>query len=174
MIAISNTISSNLSLQVKHLYEEAFPVHERRPWHEQLRLLHNGVLSFDEIKINSNFIGFIFYWQLADFTFIEHFALAPSERGKGAGTQIIKLIQDRFTTIVLETEPPQTNADAARRIQFYGRAGFILFEEDYMQPPYIQGNSFFPMKLMYWNTGGKKIAFDQIKHEIYSTVYGIC
>ena len=49
--------------------------------------------------------------------------------------------------IVLEVERPVEEM-AKRRISFYQRQGFTLWEKDYCQPPYKPGDDFLPMYLM--------------------------
>ena len=166
-------ISSTHLPFTKKLYEQAFPAHERRPWNEQLHLIKTGQLHADSICINEAFIGFIFYWQLNNFVFIEHFAIVENARGKGTGSAILKTFTERFSAIILETEPPETNADAIRRIQFYERAGFVLFDEVYLQPSYTKSGAYFPMRLMYHKPDTGKINFEQVKREIYAVIYGI-
>lgn len=170
---VFSNISAPVSSLIGQLYEQAFPAHERRPWNEQLHLIKTGRLYADSITLNEDFAGFIFYWQLTDFVFIEHFAIAENVRGKGMGSKIVQQFKDRFDTIVLETEPLGISADASRRITFYEKAGFVLFDEAYMQPPYVQGGSWFPMRLLYHKPDNRNISFDQVKREIYAEVYGI-
>lgn len=167
------SISSNISSVIHQLYEQAFPEHERRPWNQQVKLIQAGLLQADEIKIDGVFAGFIFYWNLTGFVFIEHFAIAENIRGKGMGATMLRQFAGLHQTIILETEPPGISADALRRIAFYQKAGFILFDEDYMQPPYTQGNAYFPMRLMHYQLNKSQQTFIQIKDEIYAAVYGI-
>ncbi|MFT3704065.1 MAG: GNAT family N-acetyltransferase [Agriterribacter sp.] len=173
MNIIFTPISNPVSSSIKELYEQAFPPNERRPWNEQLTLIETGRLLAETISIDEAFTGFIFYWKLTDFVFIEHFSIADSNRGKGIGSKIIQLLADRFHTIVLEAEPQETNADAARRIQFYIRSGFELFKEPYEQPPYIPGGPCHAMQLMHLQMDSSKTTFSAVKNEIYGKVYGI-
>jgi ribosomal protein S18 acetylase RimI-like enzyme len=166
------SISSTISPAIRQLYEQAFPEHERRIWTQQEVLVETRKLLLIEIKWDTTFVGFIFYWQLTNFVFIEHFAIVENTRGKGIGAAILKTFTDRFSAIILETEPPDTNADAMRRIQFYERAGFVLFDEVYLQPSYTKSGAYFPMRLMYRNKQ-VEISFEQVRREIYARVYGI-
>lgn len=128
---------------VATLYEDSFPIEERREWAEVLYLLHNNdAFSLKAIMLEEeegqSFLGFISQWHLSEsWLFIEHFALKPEFRSQGFGADIIKGIINSNTkkAIILECEPP-TTALAERRIDFYHRLGFKIISTDYKQPSY--------------------------------------
>lgn len=148
---------------VKHLYESAFPVEERRVWAprpEGLRLR----IARDE---NARFLGFITSWQLPDaITYVEHLAVMPELRGSGIGGEIIDALTGK---IILEVELPNSPA-ARRRIDFYERHGFkAAHDVDYVQPPYQPGLPEVPMMLMC--RGDIDAADAALK--LHSIVYGV-
>ena len=74
------------------LYEEAFPVYERRTLKAQSHLLKNPVYKFDVFIEKNVFIGFIMWWDFKDFQYIDHFAVTKSKRNNGYGAKILKEI----------------------------------------------------------------------------------
>ncbi|MGN6493990.1 MAG: GNAT family N-acetyltransferase [Agriterribacter sp.] len=157
---------------VQMLYETSFPLHERRNWDQQMLLCSNGGLKLYVIESENQFIGFVFFWQLSNFVFVEHFATTPEWRGKGIGSFAVNWLIEKFTRIVLEVEPSQTSAEAARRMQFYERLGFSRFDGAYAQPPYHADGEYIPMSLLHINLEADKLSFEKVKAEIYRIVYG--
>ena len=74
--------------------------------------------------------------------------------------------------IVLEVERPIEEM-AKRRISFYQRQGFTLWEKDYSQPPYKPGDDFLPMYLMVHGELDCEKDFETIKKRIHKEVYGV-
>lgn len=166
-------IEENVPAVIKDLYEESFPAEERRAWAKQTALLSSRILKLDQILVNDAFAGFVFYWSLSSFTFIEHFSITPSKRGNGIGTAVIQSLIKKFGRIVLETEIENASEYAKRRIGFYERNGFVKFEDAYEQPPYETGNDFIPMRLMACNVVVEDAVFLSLRKEIYKVVYGL-
>lgn len=153
---------------IKQLYEEAFPLEERRPWDWQLSLIAAGKIRVLRIMREELFAGFVFYWKLPAFSFIEHFAIHANARGGGAGAQVMQLLEKRLETIVLEVEPPATE-QAIRRIKFYERLGYHTFSETYQQPSYYPELPPLTLCLMH-----KKLAdedFSYVRDQLYKYVY---
>ena len=120
------------------LYETAFPQNERRETDELIRLIDNcPEFHFNVFADGEQFIGFFSTWEWPDFRYGEHFAVCPSHRGGGIGTQILKSIADADNRpMIIEVEPPFDDI-ARRRIEFYRRNGFRLWDSiHYVQPPY--------------------------------------
>jgi ribosomal protein S18 acetylase RimI-like enzyme len=161
-----------ISPEVIALYEAAFPEEERRPLPAQQRLLVEGALQLLKVMEGVRFVGFVFCWELTDFTFIEHFAIDPAMRGQGTGTKVITLLFERFGRLVLETELPHT-LDAQRRIRFYEALGFGAFSTPYLQPPYREGWE--PLQLILMQKGMflEEHTFSKVSNEIYREVYGL-
>ncbi|WP_291907903.1 GNAT family N-acetyltransferase [Chitinophaga sp. CB10] len=154
---------------IRDLYETAFPLAERRPWPAQLKLLAAGKLRLFEIQSQEQYAGFIFYWALPRFAFVEHFAIEPAARGGGAGTAVMRQMEAALKTIVLEVEPPDTE-QAIRRINFYERLGYRTFPDYYEQPPYHPGYPPLQLRLMYLNLP-PGMDFIAIKQTLYSEIY---
>lgn len=145
--------SSALNInKFKAIYEESFPIEERREW-GKLKLLLEGTNEFFNayaILRDTMFIGFITSWVFPDAIYIEHFATDPAMRGGGFGSEALKqLVESTSLPIVLEVEPAESGETARRRIDFYRRHGFRdLPDYNYIQPPYSPGLPSVPMTLM--------------------------
>lgn len=117
-------------------------------------------------------IGFISYWDLVDFCYIEHFATLPAMRGKGYGKAILEQLKQEHNNIVLEVECP-TDSITHRRINFYNRTGFALCKIPYTQPSYRKDGNTVPMHLMFSGCEGEMSDYKKAKRAIYETVYNI-
>ncbi|MET3113717.1 ribosomal protein S18 acetylase RimI-like enzyme [Pedobacter sp. CG_S7] len=139
---------------IKDLYESTFPIQERREWTSLLSLLNHPAMQLDLICEEELPIGFIIWWKINDWLFIEHFAISPHIRGGGYGSTVMCYYMEKANgKIFLEVEPPFT-IDAERRIAFYEKLGLSLLDVSYQQPSYVEKDVYYPMLLM--GTTGKK------------------
>ncbi|MGN1421877.1 MAG: GNAT family N-acetyltransferase [Oscillospiraceae bacterium] len=129
------------------IMEYSFPEDERRDFEEQFGefskpFFHSMCYEPDGIA------GFMNYWDLGSFVYLEHFAVARELRGNGLGARLMdeffSLIGGR--PVILEAEPPELNETARRRVAFYERLGFSLNPHEYYQPPYKPGGR--PVRLV--------------------------
>lgn len=160
--------------KVKELYLDAFPSNERRDFDEFLRLLDDKSVPFSVsvLEEDGEFAGFLTFWAWDDFRYFEHFAVAPEKRNGGKGGAFLRMmVENASTPVVLEVELPEDEM-AVRRIGFYRRNGFHLWDNvPYLQPSYGEGREPVPLCLM---TAGD-ITFDgendekirRIKREVY-------
>ncbi|MBO9730402.1 MAG: GNAT family N-acetyltransferase [Chitinophaga sp.] len=155
---------------IQDLYEEAFPKEERRPWPQQLSLIAAGKIRILRISKGDLFAGFVFYWHLPLFNFIEHFAIHADARGGGAGTQVMQLLEKQLGTIILEVEPPITE-QAIRRIAFYERLGYQTFPDAYEQPPYYPEFPPLALRIMHKGFPPGEANFAVVKDQLYQYVY---
>ncbi len=170
---VSVTQSSVLNYGFKAIYEEAFPLDERRDWTQMIELLNHEAFCFMGIYLHEEIIGFISFWNLTEFTFIEHFAIKKIERGKGFGSQIFHQVLNHVRMpVVLEVEEP-LSSDAKKRIEFYERMKFSVFEGSYYQPPYSIEKKSVKMLLMSYPNRISKADFVTIKSSIYASVYHV-
>lgn len=121
--------------EVWSLYENSFPVAERRKLEDHLRACENELFHPASIWEDDQFIGIVFYWQWNNYRYIEYLAVAPELHGHGYGSRIMKQIRDSKYTIILEIDP-LINELSVRRLQFYERAGFTLTPYRFMHLPY--------------------------------------
>jgi len=117
------------------LYEESFPIDERRELESQIRIMNHLNYNFEAIIIDTELIGLIAWWNFYDLRFLDHFAIKQLHRGKGIGTQVLETFKNLDTLpIILEVDIPDKLINQ-RRIEFYEKAGFNLNKYSYQQPP---------------------------------------
>lgn len=133
---------------VRNLYENAFPIYERRTWEQLLCLLPQQAMQVMVAEQNEILIGFAIYWKLDNWYFLEHLAIDPLHEGKGYGSAFIQyLLQQSNNQLLLETEIA-TNEISHRRIRFYEKSGLQTAPFYYQQPPYRKGESTPAMHIM--------------------------
>lgn len=148
--------------------EEYRALKELRQYTDCTEKFHNNLI-FDE----DTPIGFITYWDFGRFCYIEHFAIDPSQRNGGYGKRVLEQISNILNLpIVLEVEMPIEEM-AQRRINFYKRQGFNLWEKEYQQPPYKPGDPFLPMYLMVHGNLECNKDFEEIKSKLHKEVYNV-
>lgn len=160
---------------VEQLFVDAFPPDERRPLPDQRSNTDNNT-RFQCLLVtdrNQKPTGFITCWDLGICLYVEHFATSPEMRGAGIGSAILRdFLTKAGKPVVLEVEHPDTEI-ARRRIGFYRRNGFELWEDvDYIQPPYSPGQSAVPLLLMA-TPGLSREDASKIIAAIHTQVYGV-
>jgi len=159
---------------VENLYIESFPLSERRPVDKMMDLYTGESPFFISLTVeDGQLVGFLTYWDLDSFIFAEHFAISPEFRNGGYGRKVMEIFKAGVTKpIVLEVELPSTIL-SERRIGFYQRLGFRLWESiQYHQPAYYEQTGTVPMKLMSYGDIDLDKDLAEIKGKIYSEVYG--
>ncbi|MBD5244598.1 MAG: GNAT family N-acetyltransferase [Barnesiella sp.] len=158
---------------VKKIYLSSFPEEERRPWHELMRLTDSvgGPFGFYIVNYGKRPAGLITAWAFPEFTYIEHFAIDSSCRGKGVGARILKeFVKKQSNPVVLEVEPESDGPLARRRIGFYKRCGFIAFPDfNYVQPPYAPGLPSVSLMLM---ATSADLNLNKVASTLHARVYG--
>lgn len=176
MLRLQRLRSSDTALCrfMEKVLTESFPLEEYRELAE-LRALtetedsfHNNLILDDAAPV-----GVITWWDFGRFHYVEHFAIAAERRNRQYGRGALALARARTRTpLVLEVEPPVEEA-ARRRIRFYEREGFTLWEKDYLQPPYRPGAAFLPMRLMACGDLRPERDFAQVCGTIHRKVYHV-
>ncbi|MCC8186359.1 MAG: GNAT family N-acetyltransferase [Bacteroides sp.] len=158
---------------MEDLLVSSFPVEEYRELPVIREYTDHKKNFYNTVILDENDpVGFITYWDLNDFFYIEHFAIDPERRNGGYGRQVLELLRQTLNSpIVLEVELP-TEEMARRRIAFYERHHFILWEDEYVQPPYRAGSKQIPMYIMVSGTLDPE-KFPSVRSAIYQEVYGI-
>jgi GNAT superfamily N-acetyltransferase len=151
--------------------EEAFPVAERRSSESLAALLNHSEMTCNVIVLDDHPIGILNTWDLSLFRYIEHFAIVPSQRGKGFGKWMLHdYIHEVTPPVILEVEPPDSSI-AQRRIQFYENEGFVLCSNVYCQPAYDTCKKTVALKLMEYGNCLLPDRFDQVVDLLYQKVY---
>lgn len=137
------------------LYNESFPFNEKRIFEDEKHLdnfikMKGGKFNAFSAVDGDLYLGFLSYWTFEGYTYIEHFAIAPDQRGKNLGRMMLNhLFKEVSPNVLVEVEPSETE-EAQKRIQFYEKNGFKIRKEfNYTQPSYGgKGQTAVPMLLM--------------------------
>lgn len=160
----------------ERLYQTAFPSTERRNTALQRKVTDTTEnFHFHALSVNGKTVGFLTFWEFPRFIYIEHFAIDATMRGQHIGQTVMEHFHKTTPKpIILEVERPDTDI-ARRRIGFYERCGYTLWRNDYLQPPYQEGQDFLPLYLMCNScTLQADTDFETIKTTLYTHVYGLC
>lgn len=152
------------------IYQYSFPDSEKRNLQSQKRILGDPLYHMLPLYEQHHLSGFLAFWNLNSFIFIEHLAIKKELRGKGYGSKAIKRLISKYPKIILEVEKPDTQ-NARRRISFYERLGFIFNSYPYLQPPYNPCMHPVPLFLMSFPRILNKREFCQIRKILYTRVY---
>ncbi len=121
--------------KVWKLYEESFPLAERRKIDDHLRACADPQFFPLSAWEGNELIGFLFFWEWDSYRYLEYLAVAPELRGQSYGSQMLRYLRDTEHTIILEIDP-LINELSVRRLQFYERAGFTLTPYRFVHLPY--------------------------------------
>ena len=166
------SFSSPLFHEVWLIYESSFPEDERRDIARQKAISANPRYSLLASHEEGQIIGFISYWKLDDFAFIEHLAIRTGQRSRGLGAAMLADFLKGKKKIIIEVEKPLTD-EQKRRIRFYERAGFHPCGFDYIQPAYGPGKNPVRMALMSYPRALDRKEFEDVRREIHRTVYSL-
>jgi ribosomal protein S18 acetylase RimI-like enzyme len=164
---------------VRPLYEESFKWNERRAWAQLLSLVNEPdmKLAIAEADLESTDgshlrepVGFVIWWELGEWLYLEHFAVLPAVRGKQYGGQVVQLLKERASKLVLETSLPDS-PENVRRIGFYERQGLVVNSFPYAQPPYRRAEMPVPMVLISSPTITDREEFALVTGLIRESVY---
>lgn len=121
--------------KVWKLYEDSFPLAERRRREDHLRACADEQFFPLSAWEGSQLVGILFYWEWDSYRYLEYLAVNPELRGHGYGSQMLQYLRDSDHTIILEIDP-LINEQSVRRLQFYERAGFTLTPYRFVHLPY--------------------------------------
>lgn len=156
---------------VVDLYTTSFPERERRNINNLEIVLTDRHFHAVKFVINNGFAALMFYWQLNNFVFLEHFAVTKNNQGKGYGKQMMEwLLKLPSSYFLLEVEHPFDD-DSQRRIGFYERLGFSTNHYEYFQPPYRVTDDPLPLLLMSRPAIDSVGTFQLLAKELHGVVY---
>lgn len=160
--------------EVECTYLSAFPPEERREFVELKKLISPASpFTVQAFLKEGKYAGFITYWKLVDFYYVEHFAINESARNGGIGGKVLKqFLEQCDMPVVLEVERPE-NEISRRRIGFYERSGFRLDTHPYRQPPYSSGGEWLDLYLMTYGNLDMDRMYEVVKERLYKQVYRV-
>ena len=157
-----------------HVYHSSFPIDEQRPIAHIAYLIEhdNRFVAYALTDKEDHFTGLLTTWHFKDFIYIEHFAIAPTLRSQGHGTEALQtFIKKHGKPIILESEPP-TDEQSIRRIRFYERCGLTLYDYPYIQPAYTPMSNPVPLRLM-GTINAETTSLKFVSAILYREVYGV-
>lgn len=134
--------------QMDAIMKEAFPMEERRTSKEQEALFENPHYHVYGLEEDGLLLAFLAAWEFDNFIFGEHLATHASKRGSGIGKVLLEEFRASITKpIILEVEKPDYEM-AKRRIGFYERLGFHLYDQVPYEQPSFHHEAPLPLHLM--------------------------
>lgn len=170
--SIEKTMPRELFTRLFAIIEYSFPKDERRSFDDHFAEFTKPLFRSLVWEEDGSIVGFMNYWQLNGFVYLEHFAVSKELRGRGLGSRLMeKLCEATNCPIVLEVEPPELSEAAVRRIGFYNRLGFHLNEYEYFQPPYHKDEK--PVRLMIMSRPSplSEERFAEVRSSLYRDAY---
>lgn len=154
--------------KIKRLYREAFPRIERKPFFFIKNQIKKGEAELFSIETDKGkFAGLAFIVRYGDLAMLDYFAIHPSVRGKGIGSEVIRLLMERYSEsrFILEIEsvdePCENLAARKKRRAFYLRNG--------MKPAGFTAHVFYTdLEVL---TSGKPVSFEEYR-ALYSAHIG--
>ena len=159
---------------VEELLVASFPSEEYRPLDELRRLTDEEPRFCVRVALEGDApVGLITVWSFPGYAYIEHFAIDPNRRNGGYGARVLRVLAEELrTALVLEVELLETDL-ARRRIGFYERQGFTLWNVPYQQPPYRPGDGYLPMRLMVRGDLQCNRDYETIRRTLHREVYHV-
>ena len=118
------------------LYQKAFPLSEKKPFGIMVKKRNEGLMELMTAEDDTGkFLGIVITILHKDIVLLDYLAVSPAERGRGVGSEILKLLEERYPKkrILLEIEDPEEDCgnkeDRLRRKAFYLRNGLTV--QDY-------------------------------------------
>lgn len=169
MLVIKEAFNDTQLERVKDLYETAFPASEKKPFSMILEKREEGLAEILSIEDeNKQFCGLLITALYKDLVLIDYFAIDEESRGRGIGSEALKIFCNRYGNkrIFLEIESTVSDKEEdhdikIRRKHFYQRNGFGCM-------PYFVLLFGVEMEIMTYNG---KVSYDEY-HELLDKVYG--
>lgn len=153
------------------LLEADFCLPERKTADKERQAFADGRFFPCWIELDGQRIGYLCYWQLNRFLYVEHFAMCREVRGRHLGTAFLsQFLSGVELPVVLEVERPFDEV-SAKRIDFYRYLGFYLNAYDYYQPSYHPGQPQVPMYLCSYDLPLSEQAYADVTAQLRQTVY---
>lgn len=161
--------------RVERTYNDSFPEVERRDFSLVRQLIANEPdFQMYVFHREGQYVGFISGWSFDGFRYGEHFAIDPSQRNGGIGSEALKIyLAMSADPLVFEVELPD-NELACRRIRFYERHGLLLdTTHQYIQPPYRPDGESIELRLMTRGDIDLNECFEEVCQTLHRRVYGV-
>lgn len=141
------TSDSPVYAAAMRLYEESFPLFEKRTPDAQREIMGCAAYQFLLIYDGDRFVGLLSCWEADTFIYVEHFCIDPQLRGQRYGQRALELLHSKGKPVILEIDPP-VDSISIRRKGFYERLGYRENPFPHMQLRYRKGSGDHQMAVM--------------------------
>lgn len=154
--------------KIKRLYFDAFPKEERKP----IGILEKGIKKgYTKVFVitddKDDFAGEVIMMLDKDIAFLDYFAVSPAMRGKGIGSKVLKLLQEKYKGKKFALDIESTRVECDNKKQRESRKQFYI--SNGMQAMDYTVNVFnFDMEIMVYNC---ELSFNEY-HNLYDNLYG--
>ena len=158
---------------VWEIYEYSFPRHEKRTLERQAEILKDERYHLEYYTDGGKLVGFIGYWEIDDYLYIEHYAMAREARGGGYGTAILKDFLDKAEgrTVILEIDLPEDDV-SRRRLRFYRNLGFEENPYRHVCPVYQEEAPEAVLEILSWPERVDQAFYDRFDADLHKIVMG--
>jgi len=116
-------------IKLRRLYRLAFPICERKPFSIIRKMSRKGKTDIWYCKNGNSFVGLVTTINSESIILVDYLAVTPKFRKCGFGSEILKLLRDKYSGKGIFLEIESTNAECEnleerqKRKQFYLRNG---------------------------------------------------
>ena len=157
--------------RIKRLYHEAFPRVERKPFHMILCQCRKGEAELFAIQSDGGkFAGLAFIVKNADIVMLDYFAIHPKARGKGIGSQTLKLLRSRYadSRFILEIESVDAPCRDLRELDIRQKRRRFYLNNGMIPAGFTARVFLTDLEVL---TSGKPVTFDEYR-ELYRSHLG--
>ncbi len=159
--------------EVWELYTHSFPTDEQRTLNMHLKAIENNrFCPYVYTSEQSELLAICFYWEFTDFIYLEHFAVNPTFRNKGIGSEILNALTSQNKPIILEIEPP-IDLQQKQRLKFYQRSNFTQTGYTFKQLKYQLNSNEVLLELL-CNQPMNNNLFEKFQNTIYTELEVYC
>ena len=113
--------------KIQDLYNEAFPLAERKSFSLLLKTRDSGQAEILSIENeNNDFLGLAITAQYLDLVLLDYFAIASTQRGSGIGSKVFQLLKQRYADKRFFLEIERTDVPADNQLIRQKRKAFYL------------------------------------------------
>lgn len=162
-------LTVSMQEQVWGIYEYSFPTHEKRTLADHKKALLDSRFHADAVLDEGILVGLLFYWELEQYAYIEHFAIDRERRGQNYGTRILTAFCKQKKRVLLEIDPP-IDQISKNREHFYHRLGFISSPFAYTHPAYRKEYVPHTLVLMSYPDPISETVFEEFKEIMFRDI----
>lgn len=159
------------------ILDEAFPPSEIKSKNDIHSLFKKGTIKLYGDFEQNQLLGVIMIWvfERDNIVYISNFAIDKNMRGQGIGSKMLAEIIALYPSqiIILEVEVPYDEI-SYKRIKFYERNDFVLYDKDaFLQPQISSTVNETPLYLMSYGKPLNDEQYSHTKNSLFKHAYNI-